>query len=222
MRRELDGQGGAYKHQLDAALGRFARVNANLSFEFDTLSDAGNYETDESGSGFSFSLNSRPRKLQFQHNASGGDFGGVISTVLSTEESLGSFLLTFHDVSYSDNQNELKLGVSDTQPSTNLTGNGNSILYSSQGNTHSLISTDNGSTSDQSLISNIDFSKNVDISIAYDSEVAECRVNGVTRASLSVSNTANFRPAIQLRDSGNAVDTVTVQQITVEPTGGTF
>jgi hypothetical protein len=225
--RTLDGQGGAYEHQFDAPLGRFARLNANLSFEVDSFSDLPYWSSNDGGvSNYSFNLTDRPRRLQVSHDGSGSsdDRGGVVSSVLTTSDSLGSFRITFSDVSFTNNNggDALVIGISDLTPDINIGSNGNGV-YIEDGSGTNLLLVRNGSSSRLAL-SNIDFSIAHDLTIEYNGSEARILIDGVLENSVPFSNNSSFSPLIQIKEesSVSASETVSVGQITVEPIGGTF
>jgi hypothetical protein len=225
MRRELDGQGGAYAHQLDAALGRFARINSNLSFEYDSVTDIPQYSVFDSDPAFSVNINSRPRRLVISHDGSGSNSGGVSTTVLTTAESLDEFQITFSGVSFTNNNgdNGLRFGIHEkNDPTTNLAFSGTGIIFSTTGNNRLRV-IDNGNSSGP-RVGTADFTQRNDFTIRYDGETVAALINGAVRGSTTFSAAADFSPVIKLIDAGSNTDgeTVEVEQITVEPIGGTF
>jgi hypothetical protein len=225
MRRELDGQGGAYEHQLDAALGRFARVNANLTFEYNTLSDSPNYSTASGGGNYSFSVTSRPRRVRVDHDgsASSNSFGGVISSLITTFDSLGEFSITFSNISVSQNNsdNRARVGATDTGADQDLGGaTGNSFFADIAGGEVFNNVNDSGSPSFDGPLGG--FSNGQDITLEYDGSSVVLKLDGVRQSELSFSANADFRPVIQLQDnnSNSASEFIEVEQITVEPIGG--
>jgi hypothetical protein len=232
MRRELDGQGGAYQHQLDAALGRFARLNANLSFEYETLADVPNWNSISDGiSNFTFNVNGRPRRIRVEHDGSGGSNsnGGVQSSVLATSQSLNRLAISFHNVSFTNNaaSNRIELGLSNKSTDTQLSNSGDGILleHSARNGTTGgrLVVVNNGNSTLTSPFS-IDWNKNQDITFQYDGSVVTLLIDGVEKDALSFSTNSDYRPVIKLRaeDAVNDSEILEVGQITVEPIGGTF
>jgi hypothetical protein len=229
MRRELDGQGGAYRQRLDAALGRFARLNANLSFEFDTLSDVPNYKTFTTGGGnFSFSLTDRPRRIQLTHDgsASSDEFGTVKSTVLTTSESLGAFRITFKNLSATanDSRNVPRVGITSALGNSNIRqASGVSLFVKLTGNS-SFSGFDNGSQVFADSTFSVGLSGDIDVSIEYDGSQAKLLIDGELISQTAFSRNADFVPVFQVRDESNnsSGETVEVGQITVESISGTF
>jgi len=216
VERTLDGQGGAYGHQLEAALGRFARINSNLSWEYDTLSDVPNWSTNDGGaSTWTYNVNSRPRRMTVEHDGSGSDdYGGAVSAALATYQSIGGFRITFHDVSYTDNaDNELRIGLSDAGAADNLNDQ-NSIYFCQRGGSSQLKISGNG----YSWV-NVDFTSNHNLSLEYDGSEVRGYTDGNEKVSQSHSGNFDYKPVIQLFENGNksASETIEVQQITVEP-----
>jgi hypothetical protein len=221
MRRELDGQGGAYAHQLDAPLGRFARLNANLSFEYDTLADVPNWETNSSGGNYTFNVNSRPRRLRVEHDGSSSlDFGGAQSQSLTTFQSLGPLRVVFKDLTWDGVSDEARIGLTDTDVATDVRSTGNVIyIEGGSGGGDQLNVVDNGSNNTAGIA---DFSRNTqtDLALEYDGSEARAVVDGEVRGSLSFSSNSDFVPFIQLFDGSNGASVIEVRQVTVEPLGG--
>jgi hypothetical protein len=229
MRRELDGQGGAYSHQLDAALGRFARLNANLSFEFDSISDLPFFSTASSGSNFTFNLTDRPRRVRVSHDGSGSnESGGIRSSVLVSEQSLnGGFRLTFSDVEVSQNNtdNTPFIGLSTVSGAdVDLNSNGSNILYRVNSGTSQLILRTPTGGAARNIQGSVNQTVKNDITLEYDGAEVSLFVNGILQADEAFSFNADFSPIIQLDDvSGNTTgEFIEVGQITVEPIGESF
>lgn len=217
-----DGTTTADHKKLDGALGRFARINANLSWEYDMLADVLNWETGSNGvSSWTFTLNSRPRRIHVEHDGSAGSDtdGGVIGTVLTTFESLGEFRITFVDVSYRNNNddNALMLGFGDHSDPATAPNNATNAVYLGTGNTDRLINSGSGNSNPPT--GGTSWSSNHDISIEYDGSEVRLYEDGSQIASQSYSANADFSPFIQLEDDGSNVtgETVECEQITVEP-----
>jgi hypothetical protein len=219
MERVLDGQGGAYGHQLQAALGRFARINANLSWEYDSLADVLNWDT-TGPSSFSFGLTGFPRKLEVSHDGSGGGTGGAVASPLLAPDSLGAFSITFHGVDYTDNDssNNITLAVSDVSADTNARSTGTGVAAIFSPNDADLFIHENGTELASLDGENIDFSQKQDITIRSTSSGFEILVGGDRRNSTSKTVSGAMSPLIQLGDNGAGTgETLTVEQITVEP-----
>jgi hypothetical protein len=219
MERTLDGQGGAYGHQLDAALGRFARLNANLSWEYDSLADVPNWNSSDGGvSNWTFNVNSRPRRIHVEHDGSGSsnDNGGVIGSALTAYSSIGGFKITYHNVSWTENDstNRIALGVHISPIDSGLLGN-SGVYYQVRGDTDVLQSDSSKTT----LSSQVDWSNNHDITILWDGEKAELYVDGVFRVSNPATTNDDFKPIIQLVDDSvnSQPETIECEQVTVEP-----
>jgi hypothetical protein len=224
LRRELDGQGGAYSHQFDATLGRFARINVNLSFNFVSFSDVPHYKFRQTGSSGSISLsNNGAKSLTLETDGSGNtDRIAVESTVPLRIDSLGAFRLTFKNVQYSDNDgsNAVSLGFH-TAPLSNVDSTGSpGFLFDSRGD--AFFDTNNGTEFLADVVPNGE-----NISLEYDGNENEVRglINGeLGPQTVSFSSKGDFVPFIQLRDNNNNTnsESVSVDQITVEPIGGAF
>jgi hypothetical protein len=220
--RTLDGQGGAYGHQLDAPLGRFARINANLSFEFDTLSDVPNWETGTSDSSFSFSVTDRPRRIRVEHDgtASSVNYNGLIATPIVDTQSLDSYRITFHDVSLLDDGGTQisYIGLGNETVDKRLKNHSKHIGFKL---TRNRVTTSNKGDEFYSAPS---FDTNHDMTIEVTPSETRFFVDGNLKAETDTL-TANLRPIIQTSDNGDADGTpeiLEVQQVTVEPIGGTF
>jgi hypothetical protein len=222
--RTFDGEGGSYAHRLQAPLGVYSRLNANLSWEYDTLSDTPNWQTASSGGSYTFDLTGRPRRLRIQHDGSStaDEFGGFVANSLTAIETLDSFRVVFKDVAASNNSNtnRLYLGISDQTPDTELKNSGNSIF--ALGTTEDVdtfvveagtLQAGNGPA--------IDFSTNHDIAIEYDGSEVRAMIDGGVAYSDAVSTTitADFSPIVVLQDEGisSTSETVSIGQIIVEP-----
>jgi hypothetical protein len=229
----LDGQGGAYQHQLDAPLGKFSRINSNLSFEYDTLSDADNWSVSPGSSGFNISLAASPRRLSISHDGSTTSIQGVSSKILTTPSSLNSFAITFKNLSFTDNDSEngFILGVSDSpagQAATNglqhrITDGGfNRVEIVDGGSVIGFGSPSNGPNG-------IDYSGKIDLTLAVEinnnTTTLKLLQDGKIRAQTSASTpSGSLSPFINLTDDGSNTqsESLEVEQVTVEPIGGTF
>lgn len=223
LRRTLDGQGGAFNHQLDAALGRFARLNANLSFEYDSFVDVPSWTSDATGANFSTVLTGTPRQLRVEHDSSNsGNRGGALSQTLTTESSLGGFKMTFEGVRYSDvdSGNAFRVGVTDIPITDSVVLNGNGFFFRLSGDDNEqLITMNGGSLSADGIVPRVDTTTEFDLSLSYDGETVRAFINGDERASLSYSVTSDFSPFVQTLDNASAStdEIAKIQQVTVEP-----
>jgi hypothetical protein len=204
---------------VDAPLGRLSRVNANLSWEVVNFSALDNWSAISTESA---SLTGRPRRLAL---SVGGyfDIDRIISDVLTTHDSLGAFRITFKDVSYTDADTRYALGIGLRE---NNTGNfiwesegGDAAIayYNKDSNDFFTNTTSNGGTTD--LISDIDWGSNHDITIEWDGADARLLIDGVLQSSLSHSESADYRPSIEIDDSeggGSNDETIEVGEVIVE------
>jgi hypothetical protein len=220
MRRELDGQGGAYKHQLDAALGRFARIDANLSFNFTSFSNANNYKFSRQGSNASvFLADNGAKSLSVDIDGSGNDDRATVrSTVPLRIESLRKFRLTFKNIQFTSNNTDNFFSVGfHSKPRSNVdaTSGGNGFLFDSSSD---FFDTDTGGKFPAG------FSSGNDISFEYNgvSNNATGLINGSVEGEINFSKTGDFVPFVQVFDDGNnsSSESFSVDQITVEPLGG--
>lgn len=215
-----DGQGGAYARQADGPVGRIARVNANLSWEYDTVADLTDWK-EQIGATHSTALIGRPRRLQVSHDGSGSDnFGGFKSAVRTHPDVYPrGFILTFHDVSYTNNDalNRLRLGFGDQNADTDVLQSGNGVFYAHNNNGDYVRDVDSG-TSNSSTGTTVDWSQNHDISLLYDLTTAYLLVDGYIVASVSSGVTGAFTPILQVEDDGSASasETLEVEQLTME------
>jgi hypothetical protein len=229
LRRELDGQGGAYKHQLDAPLGRFARINTNLSFEYDSFADVPNWKSaDEGVATINFNAISRPRRLQIDTEGDGNGNrtnAGIQSSVLTTAQSLGGFKITFQDVTYSDNfgnDNDLRIGISDRSANEDTKTTGNGIILRTQGDGGFNV-IENGSRTELKRNTGPfgpgDANTPVDISISYDGSETAIFADGKLKAGpFAFSVNADFSPIVQINNRNNSAPEVAeIGQVTVEP-----
>lgn len=215
-----DGQGGAYAARADYPLGRLARINANLSWEYDALANIPAWEA-AGGSSFSFSLIGRPRRLQVTTDGSADTYGGANANVLVTEEALGAFRLTFKDVSFTNNsaQNNLLLGLSDQDAGSNIYTNGNGITYSSFGeDTNDRLTDIQGGSPNWDSFVDVDWSENHDVSIEYDGSEARVLIDGNLQQRRTMNISADFKPVVEIQDDPEdaTADTLEVGQVLVE------
>jgi len=226
MERILDGQGGAYGHQLQAPLGLFSRINANLDWEYNALSDVPTWTSADGGvSVWTTNINGRPRRFHVEHDGSAGsnDFGGAMADVLTTFESVGAFRITFHDVSFTENNasNRFGVGVSTiADASVDMTSNGDGItLTADAGSNDYTINAINAGTSSTASYNGPDWTTNHDLSIEYDGAEVRGYVDGDFIGSVAHAVNADYRPIFQLMDSGGVTEaeTAEVAEVSVEP-----
>jgi hypothetical protein len=131
MERTLDGQGGAYGHQLQAPLGRISKVNNRLDFNYEDKSDVG-FSIDSSdqggtginagildgttqiydvnaGDGTTITPDTRPREIGASYHFSDGD--GIHNTTIPCPipvGELGAVRVTFHGVTTNMNESGSK------------------------------------------------------------------------------------------------------------------
>lgn len=219
----MDGQGGAYGHQLQTALGRFARINANLSWEYNTLADVPNWESGTNGGTYSFSVTDRPRHIRVEHDGSSTSNveGQILGNPLITSQSLGAFRITFHNIQFTDNTDQrFRVGIADASESVDPES-GNAIIYGNDVKDRFVV-LDSGTSTD--ITSFTDWSDGRTVSIEYDGVEARAYVDGDNTIegntlALPYSVNTDFRPLVHLRDQGSDTvsDVVEVEQVTVEP-----
>jgi hypothetical protein len=216
----LDGQGGAYGHQLDGALGRFARLNANLSWEYDTLADVPNWESQAGGTNtWTFGVRNRPRSIFIESAGDQfGDYAGFLAGSILSYESLGGFRITFSSLDFNPvgDNDYTRLGITTQRADENVLG-GNSIIANLRGGgaVNEIYGIENGTLSTGDGF-NFDFTQNPDITLEYDGAEVRVFVDGQQKDSVSYSVNADFRPIIQLTSSNSSTDTE-VEQVTAEP-----
>jgi hypothetical protein len=217
---EFDGEGGSYKDRLNAALGRFATVNARLGFEAPTFADI-DYETGGSA-GFTVDLTSdRPRELSVSHDGSADTQDGAKAQTLTSFESLGGFSVTFHDVTFTRNSTdqEVSLGVTDVSITNRASQNGNGIVLVDDSSGNVLLRTISGGTVQNGDPLSSPFGSPFDLTFEYDGSEVRVFFDGNFKETLSYSTNADFTPYLQSVDFGKKSTSETVQtsQITVSP-----
>jgi len=217
LRRILDGQGGAYANQIDGALGRFARINANLSFEYNTLVDVPSWISATADTNFTVSLTQRPRRLRIEHtgDTDSNHFGGVESAALTTFQSLGGFRVSFIDVSYTQNDtnNTFNLSVGNHGATSNPSNTGDNLTISSDATSAVTSGTRDGGNY------TTDWGSKHDLAIEYDGTQVRFTVDGNTVSTTSYTTNGDFVPTINLLDKSESTagEVLEVGQVTVEP-----
>ena len=201
---------------VDAPLGLLSQVNANLSWEVLNFSNLDNWTHLEDGS--SASLTGRPRRLTLSVDGSSSGVSRIISDVLTTHDSLGAFRITFKDVSYTNTAGHaLGIGLRENNNGGFIgTGSDPAIAYyhNEYDDDYLTTSTSNDGTSDSI---SVDWGSNHDITIEWDGADAGLLIDGVLQSSLSHSESADYRPVIELEDDGDGNDdTIEVGEIIVE------
>ncbi len=221
MERTLDGQGGAYGHQLQAPLGRFARINANLSWEYDTLADVPNWNFG-GVSGATASLTGSPRRIQIDHTSSASGVGSLNSPVVITRSE--PFRVVFSDVSFTDNDdgslnNRFALGINTADAGDPLrSSTGYEISFDAGNNSTRLRTFDSGSKQEKTTDHFPDYSTNHDFAIEYTQSEQRYIFDGTVIGSVSQSfSSGAFTPYIGLESTNGISNTLEVQKITVEP-----
>ncbi len=227
MERTLDGQGGAYGHQLQAPLGRFARLNANLSWEMNDITKI-DWETVSGDGTYTYDLTGYPKRARVSHNgdnASGSIFE-FVSNMVVAPDSLNGFEVTFRDISYTANdigssfRNYPVIGVSDNALNS---GSETGFFYENNtpGDNGRFVATENGSTiyssSKESYANGWD--DNNDFSFRYDGSTIEYMVNGDAKKRQNVDLNADLRPrfGVHMGSNSDSGETLSVEQVTVEP-----
>ncbi len=225
MERTMDGQGGAYAHQLQTALGRFARINANLSWQNGSLANVGGWEIEQqSSNAHSFQLTDHPRRLELSHGTTDSNqYGGVRSTYVVNEPAFDAFTLTFHNVSYTDNDinNGLRFGLTNAPMDDNVLDYSGIVLdYSNAGAGEvTLYAREGGNSIGFTNVSKRSWGTNRDVSVSWNGDTAGAFIDGerLQTASGSFSSDHRLRPFVQVEDSTVTAETLSIEQVTVEP-----
>jgi hypothetical protein len=224
--RTLDGQGGAYRHQLDVPTGLVTDINANLSLQHDTLS-ATNWKIVETGGTNTFNLNGKTRRLRIEHDgtSSSDEYVGAIASPIVSVDSIGSFRLTFQNVEFSNTNenNKLRFGLTDGNITDDVffSNPNNALFVGTRSIGDRILTVDSGSRDNASSSTQFDFSAD-DISIEYDGSTISLLENGQLIQSLSYSVDSDFQVFVQLLNDSNNTDGEFVEfgKVTVEPIGG--
>ena len=208
---------------VDAPLGRISRVNANLSWEVLDFSALDNWNK-SFGYPSSASMTGRPRRLALSVDNGYDDANRIISDVLTTHDSLGAFRITFKDVSCTEIYGDRLMGVGIREDNTGgfirqYTGGDAAIAYYIDSD-YDYFSTTTSNDGTAEMISDIDWGSNHDITIEWDGIDAKLLIDGVLQSSLSHSESADYRPSIEITGSGEdgdaQYDTIEVGEIIVE------
>ena len=208
---------------VDAPLGRISWVNANLSWEMSYFSELDNWNG-KLGYRSSASITGRPRRLSLKKNKFDEGVNRIISDVLTTHDSLGAFRIMFKDVSYDEEYSDHKVGIGLREINTGgfikqSTGGDAAIAYYIDSD-YDYFSTTTSNDGTAEMISDINWGSNHDITIEWDGIDAKLLIDGVLQSSLSHSESADYRPSIEIvgygddRD-GNG-DTIEVGEVIVE------
>jgi hypothetical protein len=135
---------------------------------------------------------------------------------------LGAFRITFKDVSYTKIDRRHLMGIGLREINTGgfirqYGGGDAAIAYynTSLGNDYFTTTTSNDGPTDS--ISDIDWGSNHDITIEWDGTDARLLIDGVLQSSLSHSESADYRPVIEIEDDGvGDGDTIEVGEVIVE------
>ena len=207
---------------VDAPLGRISRVNANLSWEVSDFSALDNWSA-TLRSVASASLTGRPRRLRlYVDDGFANKVSRIISDVLTTHDSLGAFRITFKDVSYTntDTSHALGIGLRENNNGGFIgTGSDPAIAYYHKSNDDDYLTTSTSNDGSLEQISDIDWGSNHDITIEWDGADARQLIDGVRKSSISHSESADYRPSIELIDDAYGSDngdTIEVGEVIVE------
>ena len=208
---------------VDAPLGRISWVNANLSWEVVDFSALDNWSK-SSGTASSASMTGRPRRLEFSAYRGIDNLQRIISDVLTTHDSLGAFRITFKDMSCTEIYGDRLMGVGIREINTGgfikqSTGGDAAIAYYIDSD-YDYFSTTTSNDGTAEMISDIDRGSNHDITIEWDGIDAKLLIDGVLQSSLSHSESADYRPSIEIvgvsSDVGGDDDTIKVGEVIVE------
>jgi len=208
---------------VDAPLGRISWVNANLSWEVASFGKVDNWNENTEYSS-SASITGRPRRLELSIHKEYGDAYRIISDVLTTHDSLGAFRITFKDVSCTEIYGDRLMGVGIREINTGSfikqsTGGDAAIAYYIDSD-YDYFSTTTSNDGTAEMISDIDWGSNHDITIEWDGIDAKLLIDGVLQSSLSHSESADYRPSIEIARRGpggdGEFDTIKVGEVIVE------
>jgi hypothetical protein len=222
MRRELDGQGGAYSHRLDAALGRFAKMNADLSIRYREFGQLPNWgKTTTSGDTVEIDYPTGSLKIVPDNDGSGSV--EAFAKVGPSVDSVGPFSITFRNVDFTDGgTDKLRLGIADRDDSENRPQllNDDSIFIE-DGNSSSFPTARAGGSNIFTGGATVNFP--IDVTIQYDGTEVRAYVDGELEqfGDYTRSRSLPLQPIIQIVDNGGG-DTVSINDVIVEPIGGTF
>jgi hypothetical protein len=148
--------------------------------------------------------------------------GRIISDVLTTHDSLGVFGITFKDVSYTGIDGDHKVGIGLREINTGdfirqPTGGDPAIAYYINGNRDDYFTTATSNDGTTDSISDVEWGGNHDITIEWDGTDARLLIDGFLQSSLSHSESADYRPVIEIEDDGGGDgDTIEVGEVIVE------
>ena len=207
---------------VDAPLGRISWVNANLSWEVLNFSELDNWSATLQSSS-SASLTGSPRRLALSMYKGHDDVHRIISDVLTTHDSLGAFRITFKDVSFTEIYRDRLIGVGIREINTGgfikqSTGGDAAIAYYIDSD-YDYFSTTTSNDGTAEMISDMDWGSNHDITIEWDGIDAKLLIDGVLQSSLSHSESADYRPSIEIvgvGGGGGDYDTIKVGEVIVE------
>lgn len=229
LERVLTGEGGSYSNRLNAGTGAFPRKNAQLDWSYEAIGDLDNWTYDDTNSAWTYNLTGIPPAIFFEAATNDGSVGGFRSSVQLSESELGGFILTFHDVDFSNagERDDIMLGFSDVaDPTTDVRSAGNGLFFhydnsGISGDQHILTGRINGAndTTDQ-YRSNVEWDGTRDIAIGWTGSTGFIYDgDGQYYGEVSWSETGNaYYPIIQLAEEGDIVaENLTVGDITIEP-----
>lgn len=227
LERVLDANGGAYGNRVQAGLGRIARYNSLLSWDYKSFSQT-DYTLNQTGSVHSSSITGNPPRLSLNFDGTAtGDSGGVVSNGVVSTSSIDSFRVTFFDVSYTDSAEDnrafIALSTEDGTTNVDVNGSGIFLLENSSGNTDKFGVVEGGTTSASSLNSgDIDWSSNHDITFEYDNELKTGRVyiDGVLEGEEDSNLTGLLNVLVEIQANATTAETLEAEEVVLSPHSG--
>lgn len=220
---QADGEGFGYAARSQAPLGRIARLNANLSWEYDALADVPTWGiTTGSDSSWTTQLTGTPRLIQIDHDGSGsGDRASWDATAVVSRGSLGDFRVTFKDLRHTQSGSDknyvmvgLRAGSGATNPRNDTDAIVTRIIDTQDTDTYVV----SGGTETSQNSHTIDLTGGRDVTLEVTGSEVSLFVDGTHVHTCSASTDAALTPVIQSRDSGNGTtgETVDCEQVVVE------
>jgi hypothetical protein len=209
---EFDGSGGTIYDYLQAGLGPLTKVNANLSWDVDTLADTPFWETTTTtGDTAEVIWPSGAVEIDVDGDSSGENL--LFATTGVTQNRHGPWRAVFQNVDFTENGGLAQVGLSDGDPVSEFSGD--QLLF--------RLDTDDANTRTDGTVDDepIDvLSFPVTLAIEWDGSTARFFVDGTIVREVSYSrgsgNDTPLKPFILLQDGGS-VNTLTVDEISIQP-----
>ena len=211
--------GGAYGTQFDSGLGRVARLNANLLWEYDEFADVPHWDSDATDASIEFALEGFPRQASVRKDSTSDiETGGIRSEVTTAAASLGNFSVTFKSITSDATDPELCIGLTTADASQPMNNNGSGYVVKTRG-TNRFQLVDEGELTDGSTVEggDIDFSEPRDLTFMVYDDVVRLYLDGEYGADVenNISDELLLHPAFQI-ESSEIENSVVVEEVTVE------